>query len=244
MNPSLSARAQADEKALERASEPVLYPAARKQKTVSLISDDPFWGDNPAILLERSRLLEFFPSRDQNLEERMNSVTRLVIYVGIFLSVYHAGFGPIQVAGILVAVLYAMWRTQTVTSRREAFNGELCTMPTIDNPMMNHLPLDPPDKPAACRGRDVQAEAAELLDYQLFQDVDDLFARRSSQRQFITNPVTENIPDTKKLASWLHNGVKSCKGDNFCAPYVDLRGQRQLIPEDIDPVGQLYDYGA
>jgi len=237
-------RQAANDKALSLASIPALIPPAEVRQTTKVVTDDPFWGDQPAILFHTARLVEFFPSADQTVEERMNSITRLVIYVGAILAVYHAQLGPLQVAGLAVASIYAMWRCQTVV-QREYFNGQVCTPPTAENPMMNFLPMDPPDRPPACEGPEIQAEAAQLLEYQLFEDVDDLFARASSQRQFVTNPVTTRVPDTKKFAAALYGDeVKTCKADNYCPPYFDPRAQRQLIPEDIDPEAARYNYGA
>ena len=227
-------REAGNRRSLALVSDPAMYPQPTIKRFGKVVTDDPFWGDQPSILLNTSRLLEFYPSADYTLEERMNSVTRLVLYVGFFLSVYHKQLGALQVAGLAMAAIYAMWRTQTIV-REEAFNGQMaCTSPSLENPMANFLPLDPADKPPACEGPEVQADAAQLLEYQLYEDVDDLYARRGSQRQFVTNPVTGKIPDTTKLASWLYGGMQTCKGDGYCPPYTDLRAQRQLLPEDVD----------
>lgn len=238
-----SEREVANQRALTLAGTPALIPPPTRRVTTKLTTDDPFWGDQPAILLHTARLIEFFPSADQTLEERMNSITRLVIYVAIFLAVYHAQFAPLQIGGLILAAIYAMWRNQTVV-RTEGFNGQLCTPPTLENPMMNFLPGDSPDKPAACRGPETQAEAEQLLGYQLFEDVEDLYSRAASQRQFVTNPVTTNVPDTKGFASYLYGDVKTCKGDGFCPPWVDPRSHRGLIPEDIDREALELAYGA
>jgi hypothetical protein len=238
------ARAAANESALAAAAVPALIPPPVVRRSAKLTKDDPFWGDQPAILFHTARLIEFFPSADQTVEERLNSITRLVIYIGIFLSVYHAQFGPLQMAGLAIAGIYAMWRNHSVL-RQEHFNGDVCTPPTPENPMMNFLAMDPAERPPACQGPEVQAEAAQLLEYQLFEDVDDLFARASSQRQFVTNPVTTRIADTRKFAEALHgDDVRNCKSDNYCPPYIDPRSNRQLIPEDIEREATVYGYGA
>lgn len=43
----------------------------------------PFWSDNPNILLHKEYIFEFFPTEDMTLEQKLNSVSRLVILLTI-----------------------------------------------------------------------------------------------------------------------------------------------------------------
>lgn len=203
---------------------------------------DAFWGDDPSILFDKMRLVEFFPTLDQTLPERMNAITRLIIYVSIALSLYQGKSTAVHFGILLMAMLYFMWRSQTVEqiggasdarSLKEGFSGS-CTMPTPQNPYMNWLPGDDPTKPPACSGPGVQEQAAALLDEQLFSDVDDLFSKNANQRQFRTMPNTEVVSNNEKFINWLIKNDKNCKTDKCCAPFEDLRLQKQLIPEDLD----------
>ena len=47
---------------------------------------DDFWLSNFKILIEKSRLTEFFPNYDMTLNEKLNAITRLSIYLGIILA--------------------------------------------------------------------------------------------------------------------------------------------------------------
>ena len=49
---------------------------------------DPFWSESPTILLEKDRLLEFFPVVAMSFKEKLNAITRLSIYLGILLSTF------------------------------------------------------------------------------------------------------------------------------------------------------------
>ena len=212
---------------------------------------DPFWGDDWSILLEKSRLREFFPTTDQTLPERMNSVSRLVIYISVALSVYQGKATAFHFGMMLMGILYFIWKSQTVAQLqesmgniggilenaamgREGFASQNCTMPTVQNPYMNWLIGDSPLKAPACQGPGIQEQASALLNDQLFSDVDDLFSKNANQRLFRTMPNTGAVSDNEKFANWLIKGEKGCKTDGFCPPYEDLRSQRQLIPEDLD----------
>ncbi|KAJ3235394.1 hypothetical protein HDU78_005245 [Chytriomyces hyalinus] len=102
-----------------------------------------------------------------------------------------------------------------------------CKKPTIDNPFMNPLLMDPPTS-GACASPGTQEEAAQLLDEHLFYNVDDLFSRASSARMFNTVPSSTKIPDTAKFSNWLIKGA-----DKAPIPFGDLRQQRRLIDEDV-----------
>lgn len=214
-------------------------------QTRPLDGNDPFWGDDPSILVETSRLREFFPTADQTLAERMNSITRLIIYISVILAVYQGRATALHFGILVVVVIYFMWKQQTVS--KEGFSEvpleltldddtmqEQCVMPTLENPFMNFLPGDDPARAAACRGPGVQEMAANMLDRQLFDDVDNLFSNNASQRMFMTMPNTTGVPDRERFSNLLFKNAPNCKIDGNCAPYEDLRLQRQLIPEDLE----------
>ena len=46
---------------------------------------DPFWFKKPEILLSKRNVLQFWPSKFQTYEERINSITRFVLYAGFII---------------------------------------------------------------------------------------------------------------------------------------------------------------
>ncbi len=220
--------------------------------------EDPFWGDDPSMLLHANRLREFFPTKDQSVAERMNSLTRLTIYISVAVALYQSKTHPLQIGGLLVGLIFFMWNTQTVVNNKgsvtETFasprptpprllNDESasgigereCVQPTAENPFMNRLLYDAAERPPACRGPGMQEMAANMLDKQLFNDVDDVYSRNANQRMFRTMPSTTRVPEREAFASWLVDGDGTCKTNpDKCAPPEDLRFQRHLIPEDLN----------
>lgn len=51
---------------------------------------DPLWTQDFNVLFKPDRLMEFFPTKDQTNEERVNAIVRLSFYVSIGLVVYHS----------------------------------------------------------------------------------------------------------------------------------------------------------
>jgi len=215
---------------------------------------DSFWGDDYSILFNQTRLSECFPSSEQTLEERVNSISRLVIYISLGLALYAGKTTTIHFGLIILILIYFMWKNQTIHKLNDVYGTQLpehflgndknavlekCVMPTPENPFMNFLLGDSPDRAPACKASGVQEMAANLLDKQLFSDVDDLFSRNSNSRLFNTTPGTlPRAPTTderQRFSDWMVNGTTSCKTDTTqCFPYDDVRLQRQLLPEEVN----------
>ena len=220
--------------------------------------DDPFWGDQPDVLIQADRLREFFPTADQTLAERMNAITRLVIYSGIALAVYQEKAGPLQLAAIIVFFLYHTWQNRQKTERAKATVIEKfdpntqapvipprpistqCTPPTFNNPYMNFLQGDDVTRGPACSGPGVQEVATNLMNRQLFEDVDALYEKSIGQRQFYTMPSTTAIPDRDTYINWLCKDIPNRKQDptqNY--PPVDLRRYSPPNTFNVEPFSAI-----
>jgi hypothetical protein len=73
----------------------------------------------------------------------------------------------------------------------------------------------------------------EMFNHNLFKDVNDVFGKMNSQRQFYTMPNT-TIPNAQDdFAKWLYANPKTCKEDQeFCLRYEDVRAKRPVF---VDP---------
>lgn len=218
---------------------------------------DPFFLDDFTILFSPTRLMEFFPTADQTMPERMNALTRLVIFSSVALSLYQNSSKALHVGAVLLIVLVVIWRNQTkfpmatkaVISTFRALDEDNkvvpvepentpCVIPTTSNPFMNPLYGDDPKRPEACRGPGVQEMAANLLDAQLLEDPEDIFGKANMQRQFYTIPST-TIPDkVEQFQDYLFRDYPNCKTNGSdCAPYQDIRLQREfpvVAENDVD----------
>lgn len=116
---------------------------------------------------------------------------------------------------------------ETMTDRNLSY---VCRPPTNDNPFMN------PDvteyntpAPVACNSDDENISDAitKSFDHNLFMDVNDVFEKVNSQRQFYTVPNTGIPNDQPNFANWLYKSPCTCKEDQEqCLRYEDLRFKR------------------
>lgn len=102
-----------------------------------------------------------------------------------------------------------------------------CRLPTVDNPFMNPSVDDfnKEDVPVACNSDDddIHKNIDLKFNQDLYRDVEDVFNKKNSQRQFFT--VAHNIPnDQEAFAKWLYKFPPTCKEDQTrCLRYQDLR---------------------
>jgi hypothetical protein len=205
---------------------------------------DLFWYTNPGILWQSNRVAEFFPSADYTLEEKLNAIMRLSIYISILICLYHN-----DLRFVLIAVIAGMFTYHIHTFKpkdgdnREKFDDKIqenCTRPTLDNPFMNvtmkdYLNVEDNkivDRPPACDASDpeIKKEMDIAFNNNLFRDVNDVFGKMNSQREFFTMPWTE-IPNRQgDFADWLYKSPKTCKEDqDYCVRYEDVRSKRPVV---------------
>ena len=143
------------------------------------MSDVKIWYEDPAGLINENYIFEFFPSKYQNLEEKINAIVRLFLYISIILSLYHKDFKYLYIiifVLILTFLIYSNYKVESMNPEYMLVNDEQepivtsqpqpvldddnkCTAPTKDNPFMNVTMADYMnydsngvlvDKPEAC----------------------------------------------------------------------------------------------
>lgn len=105
-----------------------------------------------------------------------------------------------------------------------------CRKPTNDNPFMNPPVSDFDTKaPVPCNSddEDINNEVTKAFNSNLYMDIDDVFNKENSQRQFYTVPNPSIPNDQGAFANWLFRSPTTCKEDQEqCLRYEDLRYKR------------------
>jgi hypothetical protein len=192
---------------------------------------DKFWFYDLKILLNKERLTEFFPNFEMTLNEKLNAISRLSIYLGILLTFISNNYNYMYITVIVLLFTIIIFKLQSdsielyFNSYGNNMKNEIkeCTMPTQHNPFMNHnILVDEPTKVGACNSfnnKKVREKIEKKFNLNLYRDVSDLYQRNNSQRQYYTMPSTTIPNDQTKFAKWCYNTGKTCKEETIkCAP--------------------------
>jgi hypothetical protein len=207
------------------------------------MKSDMFWFDNPGILISKDRLIEFVPTADMTLNERLNAISRLAIYSGTLLMLIYKNFNMFYIALITLTLLYLIREhfpdflnqsAGAVNPELEHMEGKL-QLPTENNPFMNVLITDytqnPDKKPAADIDNPYVKKAVEAeFNKGLNRDVDDIWEKENSQRQFYSTPATTIPNDRSSFVNWCYSTPYSCKDGNLSNCIYD---QRELSVKEI-----------
>lgn len=125
-----------------------------------LISDEMFWINDPMILIEEGKLLSIWPNDNMSRNEKLNSLSRLVIYITLIGFIFTYSF-KILISGIVTLGVFVFLFYSTKNNRNENFcnidniNNFFRTpdirsrfsMPKRDNPLMNVMLPEIVDNP-------------------------------------------------------------------------------------------------
>jgi len=173
---------------------------------------DAPWYRDPRII--STRPLEFFPARGMSAAERLNGMTRFVLYASIGLAAYRNDWAPLG-WGLLVIVILSLVTQIPVPKKAVAYcetsdpvsKSACCTRPVPDNPFMNVLTNEyAASKPAACATTTQTLQQSQAyFDVNLPREISDVYRNRASDRQFVTMPATGNngTPDTLAFRNYL-----------------------------------------
>jgi hypothetical protein len=214
-------------------------------ETENIIKEnDEFWFNDISILFNKERITDFFPSMYMNENEKLNAILRFSIYFSFIIILYKKNYNLIIIPIIVGLITLYIYRFNTVQTKKEKFdNTDKCFKPTEENPFMNTLLTDTgvyKEKKEACFVDEVVDDIEKKFNKGLFKDVNDLYSKNNSQRQFYTVANTNEYGvkhgDSVKFANWLYNtGENTCKEDTskctgtFSKFDRDLSRQKSLL---------------
>jgi hypothetical protein len=192
------------------------------------------WFEDPKILVNAEEVLNFWPSKSQTPEDRVNAASRFIIYATSILYIVRRDARIFVLGAMVLAMLYVMHRSGMVMTSKFAQNGRSvagtdCQLPTRDNPMANPTVVgEDPNKKPACYSPTVAAEIDEfVIDRSVYASgrsraPHPFQQSRAASRQFVSMPVsTADGGDQTGFAEWLY-GAKFqpiCRSDQgACDP--------------------------
>lgn len=200
-----------------------------------------FWTEDIQILLNPVLI----PTDSMIFDEKLNTLTRLVIFVCMIASLLLQDSRILLFMIILITVIILVHSYDVSLKKNvkeeflnvndlDVIDSSICVKPTKNNPMMNPNLIDIIDYDqynidGACPiyNDKVKEEVDDIFDRSMFLNATDIYNTGSSKRQFYTVPVSKLPSDQTEFAKWLYDRGDTCKktGDRCLSAryYKDLR---------------------
>ena len=197
----------------------------------------PLWTEKFSILYEKKYLFEIIPHRSFDFNRKLNSLLRLSIYYSTLVYLFDKTKSNMFYIPVVVAIITYVLNRKYMETYYNVANTQLmndvvtdeslikdiegaCKTPTKDNPFMNPEILDyntknmPEESCTSYNNKGIQNFSEKLFNKSLYRDVNDIFGKNNSQRQFYTVPGNSIPNDQDTFAKWLYSTPKTCKEGN------------------------------
>ena len=195
---------------------------------------DDIWYNNISSFFEVDKLMNFFPNDEMSFEEKLNSALRFTLYFSIAIYLINRTLTIFYLVVIMAGITYIIYSTNKketflndedelgmFSSIKNMKKNTKCSIPKKTNPFMNVLVNDyvhNPERPEACdiSKPTVEKKVKQYFENDLYMNIDDVFNKNSSYRQFYTTPSTTIPNDQDSFSKWLYfNEDKTCKEGNM-----------------------------
>lgn len=207
-----------------------------------IMNSDKFWYDDFSILFNNNRLIEFIPTNDMTRDEKFNSLVRMALYLSIILMISKNNYLYFYIFLSVLFLTYLLFifndkekekfrdlKKKNMSNiddinKAEENNAKNCRKPTDNNPFMNVLLTDDFSKvnKACTYDDDIKKDIDEKFYKDIFNDVSNLYGKRTGQRSFYSTPSTTVPNDQQSFANWCYKVPKTCKEGNTEVCYKNV----------------------
>ena len=190
------------------------------------MSEQIWYQDLPKFITSKNFYV-MLPTQEMSLEQKLNALLRFFLYLSIVLSLVMVNSKYLFIgilAAILSYVIYQFEQRDRTTAEKfledktlDIVDNKLCTRTTVENPFMNPSIVDikyNPERPAACNIASVKDRVEANFKKRVFKDVNDIWGKDFSAREFYTTPSTTIPNDQEGFAKWLYGEPATCKEGN------------------------------
>lgn len=208
----------------------------------------PLWTDDISILYEKKYLFEIVPMKSFDLNRKLNSLLRLAIIYTIIVYMFNKNTKTIMIpigVGVFTFIISKnfkqnMYKENIRDLQNEHYTNEdilvqqlssECRVPEKDNPFMNPTLYGSDNLKKPCpsyNNKGIQRDIENKFNEELYKDVNDIFGKNNSQRQFYTVPGKTNPNDLDTYKNWLYGTPPTCKEGNGLQCAANQIGVRPL----------------
>ena len=215
----------------------------------------PFWSDKISILYDKNFLLDIIPKKEYDLNRKLNALLRFTIYYSLIVFLMDTKKKYVLTFIIGMAIFTYLIEYKYKDAFMDKVNNKLmnnthdmnindlssdCRIPTKDNPFMNPLLSDygtDKSKPAcqSYNNKGVQRVTEDYFEEDLYKDVNDIFGKENSQRQFFSVPGNSVPNDRDTFMKWCYQTPPTCKEGNGLQCAANQLGEHRGLGSGPSP---------
>jgi len=175
-------------------------------------------------------MITLFPSYDMTFKEKIIILANLIIFISFIASLVFRDISFILFALIILLILYYIY-IYNKNNKKETLeklglknisfiDNFYCIKPSKDNPFMNPNIINDNDdsnnniKACNIENCSIKSQIDKYFKEPVYKDVNDIYHRNFSERQFYTVPATTIPNDQESFSHWLYHRKKTCKENN------------------------------
>ena len=182
-------------------------------------------------------MINFLPLINMSFKDKLLAIVNLIIFLSLVFSLIFKNFIFILLGIILLIFIFYIYlfdeevkinTNETLSNRNLAFyDNKICVKPSIDNPFMNPSIIDYKNsnnniKACPFNNKTISDNINNFFKEKVYKDINDIYERNFSERQFYTVPSTTIPNDRQSYEKWLYYRDKTCKENNGIQCYNNI----------------------
>ena len=182
-------------------------------------------------------MINFLPLINMTFKDKLLAIVNLIIFLSLIFSLIFRNIIFILMGIILLIFIFYIYlfdeqnkidTNETLSNRNLGFyDNKICVKPSHDNPFMNPSIIDYTNnnnniKACPFNKEEINTNINTYFKENVFKDINDIYERNFSERQFYTVPSTTIPNDRKSYQEWLYYRDKTCKENNGIQCYNNI----------------------
>jgi hypothetical protein len=182
-------------------------------------------------------MINFLPLINMSFKDKLLAIVNLIIFLSLVFSLIFKNFIFILLGIILLIFIFYIYlfdeevkinMNETLSNRNLGFyDNKICVKPSNDNPFMNPSIIDYKNsnnniKACPIDNKTIKDNINNFFKEKVYKDINDIYERNFSERQFYTVPSTTIPNDRQSYEKWLYYRDKTCKENNGIQCYNNI----------------------
>ena len=174
-------------------------------------------------------MINIIPLINMSFKDKLLAISNLIIFLSLIFALIFRNIIFILLGIILLIFIFYIYlfdeqnkidTNETLSNRNLGFyNNNICVKPSLNNPFMNPSIIDYTNnnnniKACPFNKEEINTNINTYFKENVFKDINDIYERNFSERQFYTVPSTTIPNDRESYEKWLYYRDKTCKENN------------------------------